>query len=172
MSEDCHLPAFKYTVKAADQAIYRGAFSDGLNYVQNAAKLDMDVENIKVLIRVINRAIQDLEPKGFFSAFGKKKVQTASDAVLANAVANELEGFKAVKVKLEKQLSDIDPNGAKYSDIESNHPSRKASLANNGEIENSKTPMKGQNLLDAWEPSYTAGKTVKMNSRHGNCVVS
>lgn len=170
MSEDCHLLAFKYTVKAADQAIYRGAFSDGLNYVQSAAKLEMDANNVKVLIRVINRAIQDLEPKGFFSGFGKKKAQTASDTVLANAVASELEGFKDVKTKLENVLKELDPNGAKYSDIESNHPSRKASLANS-EVENSKSPMKGQNLLDAWEPSYTAGKTVKANNKNGNCVI-
>lgn len=52
--------AFKYKVKAADQAISRGAFNDGLQFAQSAAKLAVSKEELRVLLMVISRAVRDI----------------------------------------------------------------------------------------------------------------
>jgi hypothetical protein len=52
--------AFKYRVKAADQAISRGAFSDGLRFAQNASKNAVNKEELKILLMVISRALRDI----------------------------------------------------------------------------------------------------------------
>jgi hypothetical protein len=175
MSDECSDLAFKYTVKAADQAIYQGAFADGLNFVQRAVKIESDVSNKRRLLRVIERAIDDLSPKGlFFKPFSsRKKDISASDAILAHAVQSEIEGFKAARAIVIDEIHILDPNGDKYAVI----PSRIASFADKNNLNNSKiedTPSmlaRRQTLQEAWEPSYTGGKTTKSVVRNGVCVV-
>lgn len=50
--------AFKYRVKAADQAISRGAFSDGYRYTQAAADLAESKPELNMLLKVISMAIR------------------------------------------------------------------------------------------------------------------
>jgi hypothetical protein len=57
--------AFKYTVKAADQAIKRGAMTDGLTAVQNASKMAIARTEYRVLINVVDRALDELQAMGF-----------------------------------------------------------------------------------------------------------
>lgn len=54
--------AFKYELKAADQAISRGAFSDGLVFMEAATKLAVTKPDLKVVSDVINRALRDIAP--------------------------------------------------------------------------------------------------------------
>jgi hypothetical protein len=52
--------AFKYKVKSADQAISRGAFSDGLHFTQSAAELAESKAEIVMLLKIISMAVRDL----------------------------------------------------------------------------------------------------------------
>lgn len=54
--------AFKYEIKAADQAISRGAFSDGLFFLEAAQKMAVTKPELKVLSDVIARALRDIAP--------------------------------------------------------------------------------------------------------------
>lgn len=51
-----------YEIKAADQAISRGAFSDGLSFLEAAQKVAVTKPELKVLNDVIARALQDIGP--------------------------------------------------------------------------------------------------------------
>jgi len=53
---------FKYKVKAADQAISRGAFNDGLAFVQAAQQYARSRPEWRVLLDVITRALGDIAP--------------------------------------------------------------------------------------------------------------
>jgi hypothetical protein len=52
--------SFKYELKAADQAISRGAFSDGLGFVEAASLLAVTKPELKVMQDVIARALRDI----------------------------------------------------------------------------------------------------------------
>lgn len=54
--------AFMYEIKAADQAISRGAFSDGLSFLEAAQKVAVTKPELKVLNDVIARALRDIGP--------------------------------------------------------------------------------------------------------------
>ena len=52
--------AFKYELKAADQQIGRGAYSDGLSFLVSASKLAEQENEMTVVLDVISRAIEDI----------------------------------------------------------------------------------------------------------------
>lgn len=80
--------AFKYAVKSADQAIKRGAMTDGLTSVQNAAKMALTRTEFRVLINVVDRALDELHIKD------------------GNEESNQkLEAYKILKVNLDEGLS-------------------------------------------------------------------
>jgi hypothetical protein len=47
-------------VKAADQAISRGAFTDGLRFAHAASKIALSKEELRILLSVISRALRDI----------------------------------------------------------------------------------------------------------------
>lgn len=53
--------AFKYELKAADQQVAKGAYSDGLTFLRSAAKLAEREAELDVTLEVINRAIDDIK---------------------------------------------------------------------------------------------------------------
>eukprot|EP00595_Chromulina_sp_UTEXLB2642_P002031 CAMPEP_0196762888 /NCGR_PEP_ID=MMETSP1095-20130614/3036_1 /TAXON_ID=96789 ORGANISM="Chromulina nebulosa, Strain UTEXLB2642" /NCGR_SAMPLE_ID=MMETSP1095 /ASSEMBLY_ACC=CAM_ASM_000446 /LENGTH=926 /DNA_ID=CAMNT_0042114981 /DNA_START=2722 /DNA_END=5503 /DNA_ORIENTATION=+ len=55
--------AFKYTVKAADQAISKAGYTDGLSFLQIAKPLAASIEDLKTLVEVVKTAINDLTPQ-------------------------------------------------------------------------------------------------------------
>lgn len=52
--------AFKYELKAGDQAIERGAYSNGLTFLKNASDYADHRAELKILIEVIQLAIDDM----------------------------------------------------------------------------------------------------------------
>jgi hypothetical protein len=156
LSEESTDLAFKYTVKAADQAIHRGAFSDGLNYVQTAAKISISADKRSILLRVVDRAIIDLEPKMSFSLKlgGSRKHYPNTQAVSASTPTSELYKYKAIREQLEQALTECTQNEATYKENELFI--RECPRDQENAVDTKQT------FEDVWEPSYTAGKTVKL----------
>ena len=80
--------ALKYAVKAADQAIKSGAMTDVLTSVQNAAKMALTRTEFRVLINVVDRALDELQVKG-----GNEEPNS------------KLEAYKILKNSLDEGLS-------------------------------------------------------------------
>lgn len=162
LSDTCQSEAFKYTVKSADQAIYRGAFADGLEFVENASKLEATSADLSILVQVIERAIEDLQPTAysFVRVFSSKK--TNSLAVTHGGHVNELERYKTIKQAVESNIQRlIAAGGDRYL------PGDGSFLVRGSTVSSPKPP----DLAAAWEPSYTAGKTVKLPAaKKGGCV--
>ena len=52
--------AFKYTMKAADQAISRGSFRFGLNLLTRAQSISRTIDEFEVVEKVLEQALQDI----------------------------------------------------------------------------------------------------------------
>jgi hypothetical protein len=63
MGVNCRSHAFKYTVKAADQAISSGNFGTGLLYLQYAQSMLKYDSELVILLRVAETALFDMSPK-------------------------------------------------------------------------------------------------------------
>lgn len=63
MGINCRSNAFKYTVKAADQAISSGNFGTGLLYLQYAQSMLKYDSELLILLRVAETALFDMSPK-------------------------------------------------------------------------------------------------------------
>jgi hypothetical protein len=63
MGVNCRSQAFKYTVKAADQAISSGNFGTGLLYLQYAQSMLKYDSELLILLRVAETAVFDMSPK-------------------------------------------------------------------------------------------------------------
>lgn len=63
MGINCRSNAFKYTVKAADQAISSGNFGTGLLYLQYAQSMLKYDSELVILLRVAETALFDMSPK-------------------------------------------------------------------------------------------------------------
>jgi hypothetical protein len=64
MAEQFTREAFKYAVKASDEAIARGAYTDGLTMCRKAYSLLTNLPECEVLLELIDLAISDLKPPG------------------------------------------------------------------------------------------------------------
>jgi hypothetical protein len=58
---DKRAQAFKYELKAADQQVAKGAYSDGLTFLKSASKLAEREAELDVTLEVITRAIDDIK---------------------------------------------------------------------------------------------------------------
>lgn len=58
---NCRSLAFKYELKAADQSLSQGAYSDGIDFLHSADKLASSRTELSILLEVVNRAIVDLQ---------------------------------------------------------------------------------------------------------------
>ena len=63
MGVNCRSLAFKYTVKAADQAISSGNFSTGLLYLLHAQSMLKYDSELIILLKVAETALFDMSPK-------------------------------------------------------------------------------------------------------------
>jgi hypothetical protein len=56
----CHSDAYNYTLKAADYAISKGAYLNGLDLLKHAGELCKSENEYKLVIQVANKAIKDM----------------------------------------------------------------------------------------------------------------
>ena len=85
--------AFKYKVKAADQAISRGAFNDGLQFAQSAAKLAVSKEELRVLLMVISRAVRDISAANGGTTGARRMSTTFNNLGTSNSNSNAESNF-------------------------------------------------------------------------------
>jgi hypothetical protein len=77
--------AFKYRVKAADQAISRGAFSDGFRFTQAAADLAESKPELNMLLKVISMAIRCISKQN--SSIGVMPARRLSGSFVAGVAS-------------------------------------------------------------------------------------
>lgn len=63
--------AFKYTVKAADQAISKASYPDGLAFLQLAVPFAQGMDEYRTLLEVVRTALEDLAPTRYENIFNK-----------------------------------------------------------------------------------------------------
>lgn len=103
--------AFKYQLKAADQALSRGAFSDGLIFLETACKLAVSKPELKVTSDVITRALRDIVPPPIMkTAASIRRPNNKAFAVIG--VNNEqlnlkIEAYKALQARIQVRLEKI-----------------------------------------------------------------
>lgn len=142
--------AFKYEIKAADQAISRGAFSDGLVFLEAAHKLALTKPELKVLSDVIGRALRDLGPistgNAKIAASVRKVTERSfrSSAMAAHPASGKQKAYLAMQAKVQAQLDKI-ANNQKQNVLGGNRNGGDAKLT--------------------WQPSYVASRM----SEHSEC---
>lgn len=152
------LLAFKYAVKAADQAISRGAFGDGLRFAQIAAPFALSKAELRVLLLVITRALHDLGPTmglnqmkkggnrgGSFSGPSSSKDGSKQSSPV-NQMSSRASAYLQLKISTENALEKLS-KGASVKPEE-------AQTGNKNRLVINKQPSARLN----WQPSYVASK--------------
>lgn len=147
--------AFKYKTKAADQAISRGAFSDGLHFATSATDLAESKPEITMLLRVINLATTEISSTGP-GALGRKNsvLGAASPSVTRKAMVlgprqQMAEKYYILKSKLEEKLKKLSKDFLKTEE---------ASPGNKNRLIISKQPSATKLT---WQASYVYSKLAK-----------
>ena len=170
--------AFKYKVKAADQAISRGAFNDGLIFAQSASGLGISKAELRVLLEVITSALQDLAPaptpgivtarlskgirrlsKSFGSPQVSPQVSTVNFSAMAAADPNsKLGAYLQLKSKTELALEKMTmvPAGARPM-----LPGGNVDAQGFGSAKNRMLMNREPSARLTWQPSYVASKNKK-----------
>lgn len=140
--------AYKYKVKAADQAISRGAFSDGLVFAQSAALLAVGKAELRVLLEVIKRALQDINPPTKNISHTARRLSKSFSSTNDFDQNSRIAAYTQLKLNTEMLLEKY----SKPTKIESNIPGIPGSMAN-------RTLMIRQpSARLTWQPSYVASK--------------
>jgi len=104
--------AFRYAVEAGDEAISRGAHTDALVYCHKAVELVDSLHNCRVLVKVVDNAIEILRPSGVVADIVRrmKKAGNAA-ATIPQGVGDQLDGIA--------RRGSFDSNGllTSYTDI-------------------------------------------------------
>lgn len=168
--------ALKYTVKSADQAISRGAFSDGLSYLQIARPLAVSRAELHVLLEVVNAALRDLSPNGLAETMRRVSMSFQNSNHLSSSGNNTKlqQGYGRLKVELIKTIESYNRGENKSMAVSSGaQPSGEAT--NDGSKTNSvhfrqvnRTNSNTSNFASmvnrqlssklTWQPSYVANK--------------
>jgi hypothetical protein len=129
--------AFKYELKAADQAISRGAFSDGLMFVEAATKLAVTKPELKVISDVISRALRDIAPiSNAKIAQSVRKVTHKSFAGTTDAANSKIAAYMELQSGVQARLDKFAKNGP--NNVLGGKP--------------------GHDVRLTWQPSYVASK--------------
>ena len=151
--------AFKYLLKAADQAISRGAFSDGLGFIEDAFRFAFIKPELTVLADVLNRALHDIEPiKNSKISKNIKKIvnkqsfgiadtnnNTATTATINTNVQTKILAYTDILNKVEIKLNNFAKNA----------PAKLLTTSNSNSKSNNKGPTEAR--LN-WQPSYVASR--------------
>jgi len=104
--------AFKYELKAADQAISRGAFSDGLVFMEAATKLAVTKPELKVVSDVIQRALRDIAPiSNAKIAQSVRRVTNKSFGGTTEAANSKIAAYMELQTKTKAALDRFARNG-------------------------------------------------------------
>jgi hypothetical protein len=135
--------AFKYELKAADQAISRGAFNDGLVFVEAAAKMAVTKPELKVVSDVIARALRDIAPiSNAKIAASVRKVTHKSFGGTTDAANSKIAAYLDVQAKVQASLDKFAKNS-------------------NNNVLGGKAP---NDARLTWQPSYVASKMSEVDS--------
>ena len=141
--------AFKYELKAADQAISRGAFSDGLVFAKSAFKMADTVPEFDVILEVIQGAVEDMSAVPLNSSGSEK--DSASIAARESIASSENKTAAAYKkLKKEVELASV---GARRKAEELGRAAKVALLRGNS------------SQVLTWQPSYIASKRESLSNR-------
>jgi len=164
--------AFKYKVKAADQAICRGAFNDGLMFVDKAARMAVSKSELRVLIAVISRALDDLSPQ-LQKTHGKVRRLSFNRS---NALTNTIAAYMQLKINAEAALDKVSKSSNISAKISSDAEMPLSPVSNR--IIVSRQPSAKLN----WQPSYVAARNSMEKSagemkpgdpsEKSNCIIS
>lgn len=140
--------AFKYHIKAADQAISRGAFNDGLKFVDTASNLAVSKLELRVLIAVVSRALDDLNPQINKNISGKsRRVSFNRSKTITNTIA----AYMQLKINAEAAFGKVSKTSSgKNAPIEGGIPLPTAT----NRILVSRQPS----AKLTWQPSYVAAR--------------
>lgn len=102
---------FKYKLKAGDQAISRGAYYAGYQYLESAASLAVKPSELQVLQEVITVAITELKVPtiiNMFLASTSKNSSSSSNSTSSGSVGDtRMKDFKRLQEETENKLNKI-----------------------------------------------------------------
>lgn len=169
--------ALKYTVKSADQAIARGAFSDGLSYLQMARPLAVSKAELGVLLDVVNAALKDLQPTGLAEKMRRVGV-SLQQVKTADNQSKHQQGFTRLKLELTKTIESYNRGESRQTnknmfDMSNLNDASKNSVyfhnigrsGSTFSIRNRQTSTKL-----TWQPSYVSKKKQK-ESEKTRCMI-
>jgi hypothetical protein len=135
-------------VKAADHAIARGAFSDGLRFAQIARTIAISRTELKCLLTVITRALQDIGPTVSLAQTAARRHSTASPIkkdLIALNTNSRVSAYLQLKNSTEEALEKLSKTSIKPGD--------------NGNNEKNQLLVHQQPSAKLnWQPSYVASK--------------
>lgn len=154
--------AFKYLLKAADQAISRGAFSDGLGFIEDAFRFAFIKPELTVLADVINRALHDIEPiKNSKISKTIKKIVNKQSFGIADTNNNIATTTATINTNVQSKIlaytEILNKVEIKLNNFAKNAPAKL--LTTTGSNSNSKNNNKGPTEARLnWQPSYVASR--------------
>lgn len=163
--------AFKYELKAADQQVAKGAYSDGLTFLKSAAKLAQREVELDVVLEVINRAIEDIREENKQASAPNTLMRLQS--FYTGSTDTRSNGFvlryNALKKLLLRKKDSLHRESEQAITSEKNADRKKELLQ--------KARNEAQAGTLTWQPSYVAGKrdssqsTSMQTSRTGSSSV-
>eukprot|EP01034_Spumella_vulgaris_P028572 gene28572-35455_t len=152
--------AFKFELKAADQALSRGAFSDGLVFTKSSMKLAEELAELQVVVEVIEGAIAEMMNNDAPSKIDSVKPNspTVIKSVL-NLTSSVSIGVNKTLIEYQKLKKEAELTIVKRrrADAQSSHTAKMALLKG-------RSANEGLN----WQPSFIASKreTSHLNLSH------
>ena len=137
--------AFKYKVKAADQAISRGAFTDGLRFAHSASKLALTKEELRVLLMVISRALRDINAAQDNSMSVRKVSMSFNASNDMEQFHHRITNYLQLKMSTEAALERLSKDKVQTSEVT---PGNKNRLI----------IQKQPSARLTWQPSYVASR--------------
>ena len=146
--------AFKYHIKAADQAICRGAFNDGLKFVDTASNLAVSKLELRVLIAVVSRALDDLNPQVKTNSVKTRRISFNRSKTITNTIA----AYMQLKINAEAAFGKVSKTSSEKCGT---GEGGNALPAATNRIIVSRQPS----AKLTWQPSYVASRSSEMEER-------
>lgn len=146
--------AFKYELKAADQQVAKGAYSDGYTFLKSAAKLAEREVELDVVLEVIDRAIEDIREESKSMSSPASNTIMRLQSFYTGSTDTRSNGFilryNALKKLVLRKKDSLHKTSQKAITSEKNVDKKKELLLKAREDENA--------ARLTWQPSYVAGK--------------
>jgi hypothetical protein len=146
--------AFKFELKAADQQVAKGAYSDGLTFLKSAGKLaERDVE-LDVILEVISRAVDDIKENMGILAPPPTTTLMRLQSFYSGSNNSRTNGFvlryNALRKLILQKKEKLRKESEKAIASEKSMDKKKQLLE--------KARLEGKEATLTWQPSYVAGK--------------